>query len=275
MAWETPASKDGKPVVNGSRPLIVYVSLVSTYQSALEMEIPDLVGDIDFKAILFLGIIAVISQVAWQVLTVSIPVIADCIWYQQYYISSARELSRLVGVCNALVIQNFAETISGATTMIRSSDQESIFQDTHMNAYSRPSFCNSAAMQWLCFRMDMINSITFAFCLAVAYALDLHMAQVELIWNFCNCENKPISVDRILQYMTIPDDPPLVIYQVFLVLEYQNEVEKSGATIEFLVLLLQQQETHVREASSSILVVQSVQNTLLGDRPPDELRSSR
>ncbi|KAJ6387936.1 hypothetical protein OIU77_026490 [Salix suchowensis] len=139
------------------------------------MEIPDLVGDIDFKAILFLGIIAVISQVAWQVLTVSIPVIADCIWYQQYYISSARELSRLVGVCNALVIQNFAETISGATTMIRSSDQESIFQDTHMNAYSRPSFCNSAAMQWLCFRMDMINSITFAFCLS------LSLFQKELI----------------------------------------------------------------------------------------------
>ena len=43
--------------------------------------------------------------------------------------------------------------------------------------------------------------------------------------------------------MTIPDDPPLVIYQVFLLVEYQNEVEKSGATIEFLVLLLQQQET--------------------------------
>jgi len=86
---------------------------------------------------------------------------------QQNYIPSARELSRLIGVCNAPVIQNFAETISGATT-IRSFDQESRFEEINMkltDAYSRPKFHNSAAMQWLCFRMDMFSSVTFAFCL--------------------------------------------------------------------------------------------------------------
>ena len=59
---------------------------------------------------------------------------------QQYYIPSARELSRLVGVCKAPVIQHFAETISGSTT-IRSFDQEARFQDTNMklmDGYSRP-----------------------------------------------------------------------------------------------------------------------------------------
>ncbi|XP_061980367.1 ABC transporter C family member 3-like [Populus nigra] len=283
MAWATPVSKDVKPVVSGSRLLIVYVSLVigssfgilarvmllvtagyktatllfnklhlcifrapmsffdatpsgriinraSTDQSALEMEIPYIIGELAIQAITLLGIIAVMSQVAWQVFMVSIPVIAACIWYQQYYIPSARELSRLIGVCNAPVIQNFAETISGATT-IRSFDQESRFEDINMkltDAYSRPKFHNSAAMQWLCFRMDMFSSITFAFCLfllvsfperinpaiaglAVTYALGLHMAQYVLIWCFCNCENKLISVERILQYISIPAEPPLVI----------------------------------------------------------------
>ncbi|XP_052305769.1 ABC transporter C family member 3 isoform X2 [Populus trichocarpa] len=283
MAWATPATKDVKPGVSGSRLLIVYVSLVigssfcilaramllvtagyktatllfnklhqcifrapmsffdatpsgriinraSKDQSALEMQIPDLVGGLAFEAIMLLGIIAVMSQVAWQVFIVSIPVIAACIWYQQYYIPAARELSRLIGVCNAPVIQNFAETISGATT-IRSFDQESRFQEINMkltDAYSRPKFHNSAAMQWLCFRMDMFSSVTFAFCLfllvsfpertnpaiaglAVTYALELHMAQFGLIWNFCICENKLISVERILQYMSIPAEPPLVI----------------------------------------------------------------
>ncbi|KAJ6944448.1 hypothetical protein NC652_009744 [Populus alba x Populus x berolinensis] len=280
MAWATPVSKDVKPVVSGSRLLIVYVSLVigssfgilaramlfvtagyktatllfnklhlcifrapmsffdatpsgriinraSTDQSAIEMEIPYIVGELAIQAITLLGIIAVMSQVAWQVFMVSIPVIAACVWYQQYYIPSARELSRLIGVCNAPVIQNFAETISGATT-IRSFDQESRFQEINMkltDAYSRPKFHNSAAMQWLCFRMDMFSSITFAFCLfllvsfperinpglAVTYALGLHMAQFVLIWCFCNCENKLISVERILQYISIPAEPPLVI----------------------------------------------------------------
>ena len=51
---------------------------------------------------------------------------------QQYYIPSARELSRLVGVCKAPVIQHFIETILGATT-IRSFDEESRFRDVMSN----------------------------------------------------------------------------------------------------------------------------------------------
>ncbi|KAJ6387922.1 hypothetical protein OIU77_026478 [Salix suchowensis] len=252
MAWATPASKDAKPV--GTKLQLYYstncisaffrapmsffdatpsgriLNRASTDQSALEMEIPNIVGELAIQAITLLGIIAVMSQVAWQVFIVSIPVIAACIWYQQYYIPSARELSRLIGVCNAPVIQNFAETISGATT-IRSFDKESRFQELNMrltDAYSRPRFHNSGAMQWLCFRMDMLSSITFAFCLlllvsfperinpaiaglAVTYALGLHMAQFVLIYCFCHCENKLISVERILQYISIPAEPPLVI----------------------------------------------------------------
>lgn len=86
---------------------------------------------------------------------------------QQYYLPSARELSRLVGVCKAPVIQHFAETISGATT-IRSFDHESRFRKTNMklmDAYSRPKFNIAAAMEWLCFRLDMFSAITFGFSL--------------------------------------------------------------------------------------------------------------
>ena len=86
---------------------------------------------------------------------------------QQYYIPSARELARLVGVCKAPLIQHFAETISGSTT-IRSFDEESRFKDTNMkltDANSRPKFNIAGAMEWLCFRLDMLSSITFAFSL--------------------------------------------------------------------------------------------------------------
>ncbi|KAK5786563.1 hypothetical protein PVK06_041200 [Gossypium arboreum] len=93
----------------------------SADQSAVDMDIPYQVAAFAFSVIQLLGIIAVMSQVAWQIFIIFIPVVATCIWYQQYYISSARELSRLVGVCKAPVIQNFAETILGATT-IRSFD---------------------------------------------------------------------------------------------------------------------------------------------------------
>ncbi|XP_031253354.1 ABC transporter C family member 3-like [Pistacia vera] len=207
------------------------INRASTDQSALDLNIPFQVGAFAFSMIQLLGIIIVMSQVAWQVFLVFIPVIATSIWYQQYYLPSARELSRLIGVCKAPVIQHFAETISGSTT-IRSFDQESRFKDTNMklmDGYSRPKFHSAAAMEWLCFRLDMLSSITFAFSLiflisipkgvidpalaglAVTYGLNLNMLQAWVIWNLCNLENKIISVERILQYTCIPSEPPLVI----------------------------------------------------------------
>lgn len=47
--------------------------------------------------------------------------------------------------------------------------------------------------------------------LAVTYGLNLNMLQAWVIWNLCNVENRIISVERLLQYTTIPSEPPLVI----------------------------------------------------------------
>ncbi|KAG6793599.1 hypothetical protein POTOM_002814 [Populus tomentosa] len=257
MAWAAPVSKDVKPVVSGSTLIIIYVlfaigssicilatatlhatagyktatllfnkmhlcifhapmsffdatpsgriiNRVSTDQSAVETRIPYLIGALAFSVIQLLGIIAVI----------------DITYLMQ----------RLVGVCKAPVIQHFSETISGATT-IKSFDQQSRFQETNMkvtDAYSRPKFHIAGAREWLCFRLDMFSSVTFAFSLAflvsfrsnidpaivglaVTYGLNLNMLQASVIWNLCDCENKIISVERIIQYMSIPSEPPLVV----------------------------------------------------------------
>ncbi|KAG4176950.1 hypothetical protein ERO13_A11G277000v2 [Gossypium hirsutum] len=204
----------------------------STDQSAVDMDIAHQVATFAFSVIQLLGIIAVMSQVAWQIFIIFVPVIATCILYQQYYISSARELSRLVGVCKAPVIQNFAETILGATT-IKSFDQEKRFQDINMaltDSYSRPKFYVAGAMEWLCFRLDLLSSVTFAFSLfflisipegiidpAIAglavttiiytlptlleqqYGLNLNILQAWVVWTI------------ILQYCSIPSEPALVV----------------------------------------------------------------
>ncbi|XP_058218894.1 ABC transporter C family member 3-like [Rhododendron vialii] len=203
----------------------------STDQIAVDFPIPYTVGGFAFSMIQLLGTVAIMSQVAWQVFIVFIPVIATCIWLQQYYIPSARELARLGGVCKALVIQHFAETMSGSTT-IRSFDQESRFKELSMkliDGHSRPNFYTAGAMEWLSFHLDILSSVTFAFFLvflisipmgtinpsiaglAVTYGLSLNMLQASVIRNLCNMENQIISVERILQYTAIPSEPPLVI----------------------------------------------------------------
>ncbi|CAA7016301.1 unnamed protein product [Microthlaspi erraticum] len=249
MAWATPVSKDVEAPVNLSTLMIVYVALAvgsslcilfratllvtAGYRTATElfhrMHHCIFRSPMSFFDSTPSG--RIMNRVSWLVFLVFIPVVAASIWYQRYYIAAARELSRLVGVCKAPLIQHFAETISGSTT-IRSFSQESRFRNDNMrlsDGYSRPKFYSAGAMEWLCFRLDVLSSLTFAFSLvflisiptgvidpslaglAVTYGLSLNTLQAWLIWTLCNLENKIISVERILQYASVPSEPPLVI----------------------------------------------------------------
>ncbi|KAI3703631.1 hypothetical protein L1987_73823 [Smallanthus sonchifolius] len=207
------------------------LSRVSTDQTAMDLAIPYNISPFAYVSIHFLCVILVMSLGAWPVFLVFIPVVGICIWLQQYYIPSARELARLVGVYKAPVIQHFSETISGSTT-IRSFDHKHRFQDTCLKLidnYSRPKFHVAGALAWLGLRLDMLSSFVFAFLLvflvsvpkgiidpstaglAVTYALNLNMLQALAILKLCKLEIQFISVERIFQYSSITSEPPLVI----------------------------------------------------------------
>nr|QVT92372.1 ABC transporter [Salvia miltiorrhiza] len=175
---------------------------VSTDQTTVDLIMAGIIGKFAFGIIQLQGIIAVMSQVAWQVFILFIPVVAICLWLQQYYIAAARELSRLCGVSKAPVIQHFSETLSGSVT-IRCFDQEPRFQDMSMtliDGYSRPKFHTAGAREWLCIRLDVLSLVTFAFSLtflislpqgtidpsvaglAVTYGLSLNTVQGWAVW---------------------------------------------------------------------------------------------
>ncbi|PIA32634.1 hypothetical protein AQUCO_04400075v1 [Aquilegia coerulea] len=203
----------------------------STDQSVLDMELAINVGWCAFSIIRILGTIAVMSQCAWQVFALFIPVTGVCVWYQRYYIPTQRELARLDGIQRAPILHHFAESLSGAAT-IRAFDQKSRFTDTNLDLidnHSRPWFHSVSAMEWLSFRLNLLSNFVFAFSLvllvslpegfinpsiaglAVTYGLSLNVQQASVIWNICNAENKMISVERIVQYAKIPSEAPLVI----------------------------------------------------------------
>ncbi|KAK1583618.1 hypothetical protein Q3G72_025548 [Acer saccharum] len=76
--------------------LLAVISAASTDQSVLDLELAGRLGTCASTIIQIIGTIAVMSQAAWQVFVIFIPVTAICIWYQQYYIPTARELARLI-----------------------------------------------------------------------------------------------------------------------------------------------------------------------------------
>ncbi|KAJ4795980.1 ABC transporter C family member 3 [Rhynchospora pubera] len=72
MAWAAPVSEHTAPPA-------------STDQSAVDFSVPYLIGSYAFAILQLLAIIAIMSQVAWRVFVVFLPVTALCIWYQVRY----------------------------------------------------------------------------------------------------------------------------------------------------------------------------------------------
>lgn len=203
----------------------------STDQSVIDLEMANRIGWCAFSTIQLLGTMTVMSQVAWEVFAILIPVTAICVWYQRYYIPTARELARLAGIERAPILHHFAESLTGAAT-IRAFQQQDRFIDKNLcliDNHSRPWFHNVAAIEWLCFRLNQLSNFVFAFSLlllvtlpdgvidpsiaglAVTYGINLNVQQAAVIWNICNAENKMISVERVLQYSKLTSEAPLVI----------------------------------------------------------------
>ncbi|KAJ4960029.1 hypothetical protein NE237_019939 [Protea cynaroides] len=214
-----------------STPTSQVLNRLSTDQSTIDTDIPYRLAGLVFAIIQLLSIIILMSQVVWQVFILFLVILAISIWYQAYYITTARELARMVATRNSPILHHFSESIAGAET-IRCFKQQDRFLAKNLSLiddYSRVAFHNSATMEWLCVRINFLFNLLFFLLLlilvilpraaidpslaglAATYGLNLNVLQAWVIWNLCNVENKMISVERILQFSNIPSEAPLLI----------------------------------------------------------------
>lgn len=203
----------------------------SSDQSVVDLDIPFRLGSYASTTIQLMAVIGVMCQVTWQVLLLFIPVAATCLWLQRYYMASARELTRLVGVQKSPIIHHFGESISGAVT-IRGFEQQKRYIKTNftlVDNYSRPFFHSFSAIEWLCLRMELLSTFVFAFSmvllvsfplgsidpsmagLAVTYGLNLNARLSRWVLSLCKLENKIISAERIQQYTRLPREASTII----------------------------------------------------------------
>ncbi|EOA39482.1 hypothetical protein CARUB_v10008087mg [Capsella rubella] len=204
---------------------------VSIDQSVVDLDIPFRLGGFASTTIQLFGIVAVMTNVTWQVFLLVVPVAVACFWMQKYYMASSRELVRIVSIQKSPIIHLFGESIAGAAT-IRGFGQEKRFIKRNLyllDCFVRPFFCSIAAIEWLCLRMELLSTLVFAFCmvllvsfphgtidpsmagLAVTYGLNLNGRLSRWILSFCKLENKIISIERIYQYSQILGESPAII----------------------------------------------------------------
>uniref|UniRef100_A0A9I9D1R7 ABC transmembrane type-1 domain-containing protein n=1 Tax=Cucumis melo TaxID=3656 RepID=A0A9I9D1R7_CUCME len=133
----------------------------STDQSTLDTDIPYRLGGLAFALIQLLSIIILMSKVIQRSNVASKQMIKRS--SPGYYISSARELARMIEIQKAPILPHFSETVVGAT-IIRCFDQEDRFLKKIMNLvddYPRVVFHNSTSMEWLCLRINFLFDVVF------------------------------------------------------------------------------------------------------------------
>lgn len=253
-----------------STPSSRILSRSSTDQSTVDMDIPYRLAGLVFALIQLLSIILLMSHAAWQVIPVFVVVIAISCWYQAYYITTARELARMVGIQKAPILHHFSESMVGSST-IRCFNQEGRFYEkvlSLVNDYSRVTFHNIAAMEWLSVRINFLFNLVFFFILvilvmlprsaidpslsglAATYGLNMNVLQSWIIWNLCNVENKMISVERILDFARLPSEAPTIIEDCRPELEWPSE-----GFIQF-------QNLHVRYSPTLPMVLKGITCTI-------------
>ncbi|KAH7515549.1 hypothetical protein FEM48_Zijuj10G0038600 [Ziziphus jujuba var. spinosa] len=195
------------------------LSRCSTDQSTIDTNIPYRVAGLVFAIIQLFFVIALMSHVAWEIFLLFLLVIGISLWYQAYYITTARELARMVGIRKAPILHHFSESITGATT-IRCFNQEDRFLMKLLSLiddYSRVAFHNAATMEWLSVRTNFLFNLVFFLVLIILVSLppstiDPSLAGLAATYGLnLNVLNKCRLAEIIRQDIRLLDEPGNIV----------------------------------------------------------------
>ncbi|KAI5660400.1 hypothetical protein M9H77_29193 [Catharanthus roseus] len=204
-----------------------------------------------------LGIAIVLSYVQVLFLLLLLP-----FWYiyskiQFYYRSTSRELRRLDSVSRSPIYASFTETLDGAST-IRAFKSEDFFLFRfiqHITLYQRTSYSEVTASLWLSLRLQLLAAFIVSFVavmavigahkhlpinlgtpglvgLALSYAAPIVSLLGSFLTSFTETEKEMVSVERVLQYMDIPQE------EVGMLIEHNwpshGEIQFQNVTLRYM-----------------------------------------
>jgi ATP-binding cassette subfamily C (CFTR/MRP) protein 1 len=143
----------------------------------------------------------------------------------RFYIRSWREMIRIENVTSSPILSNFAETVSGATTIRCFKKQQDFIKRNHrlVDDNLNSMFWMQSINLWCSIRLQYISSLmmlfSLAFCIAFKYSADVSTVgtlliylltlQGNILWFFriaCEVEGAMVSYDRCNQILEIPQE---------------------------------------------------------------------
>jgi ABC-type multidrug transport system fused ATPase/permease subunit len=211
-----------------STPLGRILSRVSSDLSIVDLELAfrlNITVGTTMNTYFSFGILVVLT---WPILFVLVPMIYIVIVIQKFYFASAKELMRMDGTTKSSVASHLAESIAGAMTIRAFGEEERFFRENLklIDANSSPSFHSFSATEWLIQRLEILGAIVVSASalamttvhlesgyigMALSYGLSLNVFLVFSVQSQCTMSNTIIAVERLEQYMHIPNEAPEII----------------------------------------------------------------
>lgn len=206
-----------------------------------------------------LGIAIVLSYAQILFLILLLP-----FWYiykklQFYYRSTSRELRRLDSVSRSPIYASFTETLDGSST-IRAFKAEEYFLARftgHVELYQKTSYSEVTANLWLSLRLQLMAAFIISFIaimavigchtnfpfnfgspglvgLALSYASPIVSLMSSFLTSFTETEKEMVSVERVLQYMDIPQEDLSGSQSLHLEWPVQGNIEFDRVTLRYM-----------------------------------------
>ncbi|KNE62659.1 hypothetical protein AMAG_07853 [Allomyces macrogynus ATCC 38327] len=194
----------------------------------------DLCGTLAMLMMIIFDMVTGLALVAYvtPLFLVFLPPVAWMYWQvAQRYLATSRELKRWDAVTRSPIYSSFTETLNGVPT-IRAFGQVSRFLQTmytRVDAHHRPFFLLWSANRWLAMRSQALDAlVVLASSVALLVALRLHLVDAgwaglaltytlaftdSVLWVIrvhAELEMELNSVERIDEYLHLPEEAPLV-----------------------------------------------------------------
>ncbi|KAJ3059383.1 hypothetical protein HDU98_004633, partial [Podochytrium sp. JEL0797] len=175
-----------------------------------------------------LAVLVINTIGSWMFFVFALPLGVLYVYFQRYYLSTSRELKRLDSTSRSPIYAHFQETLTGVST-IRAYQQSPRFittneyrVDFNMKAY----YPSVSSNRWLAVRLEFIGSLIvfgsamFAVVsvlvygtvsasivgLALTYSLNVTQNLNWLVRQSCEIETNIVSVERMKEYIDIPQE---------------------------------------------------------------------
>ncbi|KAI8581235.1 hypothetical protein K450DRAFT_233756 [Umbelopsis ramanniana AG] len=176
------------------------------------------------------AVVAVISAITPEFLFASVVIGIIYIFIGTYYVRASRELKRINSVTRSPIFSQFSETLVGVTT-IRAYGQEKPFMSEMLNRLDenmRSYYTLWTTNRWLFVRVEMSGSLVSflagVFLLRNLNTIDAGLAGLSLSFSstflehiywlvrqYTTVEMHLNSVERVQEYLEMPQEPPGII----------------------------------------------------------------